>query len=194
MPGAVPDPAVALAAGLAVFPLPPGGRRPAPGWQQRCTRDPAALRRWWPPGANVGVGCRASGVVGLDLDRHGHDVDGVDQLAAVCAAHAQPWPDTLTVRTPSGGLHLYFRVPTGVTIGSTSGGRSALGSGIDTRGPGRHSGGYLVGPESIVDSRWYVIDDTNAGASTAIQPLPAWLTLLLAEHPAPTQPVPSARR
>lgn len=59
---------------------------------------------------NVGVGCRASDVVGLDLDRHRDGHDGVASFAAVFAAHGDAsWPDTLTVRTPSGGLHVYFR-------------------------------------------------------------------------------------
>ena len=59
---------------------------------------------------NVGIGCWMSGVVGLDSDvadgRHHTDVDGADTLAAQCAAHRQPWPDTLAIGTPSGGRHL----------------------------------------------------------------------------------------
>jgi hypothetical protein len=61
------------------------------------------------------------------------------------------------VRTPSGGLHLYLRVPGDCTIGSVSGGRTALGPGIDVRGPGWRSGGYLIGPGSSVDGTPYVI-------------------------------------
>ncbi|MEU9234504.1 bifunctional DNA primase/polymerase [Streptomyces subrutilus] len=45
----------------------------------------------------------------------------------------------------------------GCTIGSVSGGRTALGPGIDVRGPGHRSGGYLVGPGSIVDGLPYTI-------------------------------------
>ena len=29
------------------------------------------IGRTWVPGDNTGIGCRASGVVGIDLDRHG---------------------------------------------------------------------------------------------------------------------------
>lgn len=40
------DAALAAAArGLALFPLPPGGRRPAPGWQRQCTTDPEQVAR-----------------------------------------------------------------------------------------------------------------------------------------------------
>lgn len=170
------DPAAALAAaarGLALFPLPQGGRRPAPGWQRQCTTDPDRVALMAAAG-NVGVGCRASRVVALDLDRHAGGANGAASFAAACASHGTSWPDTFTVRTPHGGMHLYFRVPAGRVIGSTSGGRSGLGPGIDTRGPGRYSGGYLVGPGSIVDGAPYVIE-----RDTAIQELPAWLSSLL---------------
>jgi hypothetical protein len=177
-----PDPLAVVERGLAVFALPPGGRRPTgPGWQARCSRDPDLVRRQWRPGDNIGVGCRSSNLVGLDLDRHGVEdldagdvVDGVATFAAVCAAHGQPWPATLTVRTPSGGLHLYFRAADWCTIASSSGGRAGLGAGVDVRGPGRRSGGYLIGPGSIVGgSRYVIVRDV------AIAPLPAWLAALL---------------
>lgn len=91
----------------AVFALPPGGRRPAaPGWHQRCITDPALARRLWAPGDNIGVGYRASGVVGINLDRHPDGVDGTATFQALCASHGQAWPDTLTVSTPHAGLHL----------------------------------------------------------------------------------------
>lgn len=138
---------MAVGRGLAVFSLPPGGRRAEPGWQDRCTSDPAALARTWPRGANVGVGCRASGVVGVDLDRHEGGPEGCETFAVLCARARRPWPSTLTVRTAHGGLHLYFRVPPGQIIPSITG----IWPGIDTRSPGRHSGGYLIGPGSVVD-------------------------------------------
>jgi hypothetical protein len=77
------------------------------------------------------------------------------------------------VATPTGGQHLYFRAG-GRPIASTSGGVSALGPGIDTRGPGHRSGGYLVGPCSV----------TAAGRYTIVNPvpvadLPTWLLELL---------------
>jgi hypothetical protein len=168
-----PDPAPVLARGLAVFALPAGGRRPAPGWQHRCLTDPAALRQVWTPGDNIGVGCRASNLVGLDLDQHdhGHDrVDGIATFTALRAAADRPWPTTLTVRTPH-GQHLYFRAPAGCAIGSASG---VLGPGVDVRGPGRRAGGYLIGPGSIVGGTPYTI-----AVDVEIQPLPTWLADLL---------------
>ncbi|MGW8357694.1 bifunctional DNA primase/polymerase [Streptomyces wedmorensis] len=157
----------AVRRGLAVFPLPAGGRVPAPGWQRLVTRDEAVLPELLADARNVGVACRALRVVALDLDV---EDDGQAVLAALADRLGEPWPYTLTVATPSGGRHLYFRVPTDCTIGSSSGGRTLLGPGIDIRGPGRHSGGYLIGPGSVVDGRPYVIARDIPAA-----PLPAWI-------------------
>ena len=99
MPGVMA--ALALAArGLAVVALPPGGRRPAPGWQAAATTDPDKLASAWRDGDNLGVACRASGLVVLDLDRHPGGPDGVAQLLALAAAAAEQLPITLTVATP----------------------------------------------------------------------------------------------
>jgi hypothetical protein len=153
--------------GLAVFPLPPGGRRPdRPGWQDRCLTDPEEVRRVWVPGDNVGVGCRASRVLALDLDRD--RVDGVETFRALCATHGQPWPLTLTTRTAHHGLHLFFRAQSGSVYAPAS--RGVLGPGIDIRGPGRRTGGYLIGPGSVVDGRRYRIT-----RDVPIAALPGWL-------------------
>lgn len=169
-----PDPFAAVALGLAVFGLEPGGKRLlGPGWQAAATTDPDVLAKTWRAGDNIGVGCWKSGVLGVDLDTKGA-VDGITRFASVCTEHGQTWPDTLTVRTPSGGLHLYFAVPADRIIGSASG-TSPLGPGIDTRGPGRGGrGGYLVGPGSVVDGRAYVIE-----RDLPIATCPDWLADLL---------------
>jgi Bifunctional DNA primase/polymerase, N-terminal len=164
-----PDPTRALLArSLALFPIPAGAKQAPVGWHELVTTDPAAVRAW-PAGGNVGVACRASGIVGLDLDRK-DDVDGTDTLRALCAAARRPWPATLTVTTPHGGLHLYFRAPTdpGDVVVPSSIGRWP---GIDVRAPGRRLGGYLVGPGSTVDGRRYVITQ-----DLPIAPLPGWIT------------------
>ena len=168
MPG-YQDAAAAAGRGLAVFPLPAGSKAAAPGWHHLCTADLEALARDWPYGANIGVGCRASGIVGVDLDRHGGP-DGVATFAEVCARHGQPWPHTLTAATPSGGLHLYFAVPPGLVVPSAVG----IWPGVDTRGPGLRLGGYLAGPGSVVGGRRYEIARDNP-----ITELPGWLAALI---------------
>lgn len=154
--------------GLAVFALPAGGRVPAPGWQQRIIIDPDQAQRLWLPGDNIGVSCRASQLVGIDLD-HADHLDGLLAFEALCAAHGHRPPATLRVRTPH-GRHLYLRAPAGVVITSSSGERSPLGPGIDIRAPGRRTGGYLIGPGSVVAGLRYRIEH-----DADIAPLPDWL-------------------
>jgi len=178
----IPDPYAVAALGLAVFPLAQGGKGVlGPGWQRAATTDPDVIAATWRPGDNVGVGCWRSNVLGVDLDVK--DVDGISRFAGLCAEHGDVWPETLTVRTPSGGLHLYLAVPDGVLIGSTisSNSTSRLGPGIDTRGPGRGGrGGYLVGPGSVVDGKAYLIE-----TDLPIAACPPWLADLLALAPVP---------
>jgi hypothetical protein len=160
--------------GLALFSIPAGGRVPVPGWHAQATTDPEALTQLLADGANVGVGCRASRVVALDLDVHQADgpaLNGIETLRAQLDIRGlEDWPETFTVMTPHQGLHLYFRVPADCTIGSASGGRTALGPGIDVRGPGRRRGGYVVGPGSIVDGLPYLI-----ARDVPVAPLPGWI-------------------
>ncbi|MFL4496509.1 bifunctional DNA primase/polymerase [Streptomyces sp. VTCC 41912] len=165
----------AIGRGLAVFPLPIGGRVPEPGWQRQATLLPERLPELL-AARGVGIGCRASHVVALDLDVHGDD-DGPGVLAALADRLGETVPETFTVATPSGGRHLYFRVSTDCTIGSFSGVRSPLGPGIDVRGPGRRRGGYLVGPGSIVDGLPYLIL-----RDVPVAPLPDWIGQRLQAH------------
>ena len=168
MPG-YQDAAELVRRGLAVFPLPAGSKAAEPGWHRRCTAGLEALAQHWADGANIGVGCRASGIVGVDLDRHGGP-DGLATFAEVCARHGQMWPSTLTVATPSGGLHLYFAVPAGLVVPSAVG----IWPGVDTRGPGLRLGGYLAGPGSVVGDRRYEI-----ARDDPIAELPGWLAALI---------------
>src|SRR5690606_18675731 len=108
---------------------------------------------------NVGLATGPSGLCVLDLDapKPGEPVPpelarqgvrcGEDMLAVVAERAGQPVPnETLTVRTPSGGLHLYFTAPDGVQLRNTAGERgNGLGWKIDTRA----WGGYVVAPGSI---------------------------------------------
>ncbi|MGW2865590.1 bifunctional DNA primase/polymerase [Streptomyces sp. NPDC001205] len=155
--------------GLAVFPLPPGGRRPAAGsWQHTASADATVVAAHWPAGANIGVACRASRIVGLDLDLP----DGIAEFAALCVRHGQDPPRTFTVATPSGGRHLYLRVEGGCTLARAP--RNLRAVGIDLRGPGRHSGGYLIGPGSIMGGTRYAVV-----CAAPIAVLPGWLAAVL---------------
>jgi hypothetical protein len=132
--------------GYAVFPLAPNSKNPFTehGFKD-ASKDPETVRQWWSrwPEANVGVVTgRISGIVVLDIDRK-HGVDG-----AVSAAELD-LPKTLTIRTPSGGFHLFFRAPQGVIVPRRIGVRP----GLDILG----EGGYVVAAGSYINGSAYEI-------------------------------------
>jgi hypothetical protein len=135
--------------GRRVFPLFPNTKRPLiKKWPRLASSDPDQIIAWWMkwPDANIGVAC-GHGLLGLD-------VDGRQGLASLIALDL-PFDalDTFTVRTWSGGLHLYFDGPdVENSVGRPDDGR--LGDGLDVRS----EGGYLVGPGSVIDGRRYVIE------------------------------------
>ena len=190
---AAPDPRdglLSLALGHAtrgwrVFPLAPGGKRPAvKDWEHRATTNPARVERAWSAGPfNIGVACGPSGLVVIDLDqpkpgqvappayRQPGVRDGGDVLAMLCEANDQPLPaDTYSVRTASGGTHLYFTASAGAELRNTAG---RLGWLIDTRA----HGGYVVAAGSTVARHLYTALVPDADPA----PLPGWLTERLTE-------------
>jgi hypothetical protein len=188
-----PLPRAALEAterGWHVFPLIPDSKRPAiRSWEPRATTDAERVTRCWTAGDyNIGIAAGPSGLVVVDLDvpKHDQDVppaetpsyvaDGSDMFSALAERHGQPLPtQTYSVRTASGGTHLYFAAPADVELRNTAG---TLGWKIDTRA----SGGYVVGAHSSVDGKRYtVVHDAPP------VPLPDWLTKLLVPAPLPPQ-------
>lgn len=103
-------------------------------------------------GEPVNIGVLATGFVVLDVDNHGR-VDGFEALKGLSL------PVTFSVRTGSGGLHLYFST-------TERFGQHDLAPGINVRA----TNGYLVGPGSEVAGKLYVIEN-----DAPIAPLPAWL-------------------
>ncbi|MCY1078870.1 bifunctional DNA primase/polymerase [Archangium lansingense] len=99
--------------------------------------DTGQIRAWWGrwPPAHVAIATGAeSRLVVIDLDRK-PGKDGVASLNALGQV-----PVTLSARTGSGGLHLYFKHPGG-RVPSTS---SKVGLGIDVRA----DYGYVIAPPS----------------------------------------------
>ena len=120
--------------GFRVFPLSPGTKIPPRdfAWKAEATNDTAKITAWWTshPRCNVGV-ATGGGLVVVDVDTR---VPG-----AYGALLALDLPDdTLTVKTPGGGFHLYYR---GDDVANSA---SKLGPGLDVRG----LGGYVVAPGS----------------------------------------------
>ncbi|MDK1475405.1 bifunctional DNA primase/polymerase [Streptomyces sp. 549] len=176
----------AAACGWPVLPLRPGGKRPAlhgenactrtgpcagghVKWEQRATTDPDRIRHAWAAAPfNVGIATGPAGLLVVDLDRpkgkgSADTPCGVATFTALCERAGQPVPTTRTVRTASGGQHLYFTAPTGTRLGNSAGTLAPL---VDTRA----WGGYVVAPGSITPSGPYeILDDTPPAAA------PEWL-------------------
>src|SRR5690606_24690542 len=130
--------------GWRVFPLQPRGKVPRiKGWIQKATTDEETIRQWWDrwPNSNIGIATgqaeKANSVVVLDVDGEA----GEKSMRELQNAHKGELPDTLQVRTGSGGRHIYFAHP-GVYIGISAG---SIGTGLDIRG----DRGLVVAPPSI---------------------------------------------
>ncbi|WP_219518447.1 bifunctional DNA primase/polymerase [Nonomuraea ceibae] len=191
------------------------------------TLDPALINAWWGthPGFGVGVACGPAGLVVIDIDAHATPVPdrnrllpgiaidprvdltgletGYDTLALLAALRHAPHPaedaSTLRVRTPSGGLHVWYRLEPGQTFQCSTGSSTtrALAWQVDVRA----HGGYIVAPGTRTSDGIY----TPVGECREPAPLPAWLaqdltrtghapTPVQANLPPPTAPVPPRAR
>lgn len=101
--------------------------------------------------------------------------DGVAALLALAAG--RPIPDTQSVLTPTGGVHLYFRLPEGVYVPKS---QSELGPGIDVQG----EGAFVVGPGSL-HKNGGVYQDVPGPLADA----PDWLLALVVKTPEPPKPL-----
>ncbi|MFX4273324.1 bifunctional DNA primase/polymerase [Pseudarthrobacter sp. J1738] len=142
----LPDAAVAfVTAGVPIFPCVPGEKRPltAHGFRDAST-DPDQISAWWGrwPAANIGIPTGpASGVDVVDVDIHGEE-SGFPALQRARRAGliAPAWAGL--VRSPSGGLHIYF--PAAPEDGQSS--WQVPRAHIDFRG----AGGYIIASPSRI--------------------------------------------
>lgn len=129
---------------LAVFPLVERDKLPAvSGGFKVATTDEEQIREAWGhrPNLNIGIatGTVSRGLVVIDLDvDDSKDEDGVATLRAWEREHGE-LPETATVKTGRGGMHLYYRCDqlVGCSVNSEIG--------VDVRG----DGGYVVAPPSV---------------------------------------------
>lgn len=166
----------------------PAGKHPRIAWtvyQKHQTRldELDDWRHRWPCGFNVGIVTGSiSGIVVIDVDPY----NGGDETMADLESRLGPLPRTRTIRTGSGGLHLYFQYP-----GSKL--RARLVRGVDLKS----DGGYVVAPDSLhASGQRYVLID--ADAPIADLP-PEWLAaaraadaLSIARESARTRSAPSS--
>ncbi|MGD9881231.1 MAG: bifunctional DNA primase/polymerase [Reyranella sp.] len=164
--------ALALAtAGIPVFPCVPNGKPPAvENGFLRSTTDIEQINAWWAEADyNIGVVPERAGWAVVDLDGK----EGWDAWTRLVREH-RGVPETYAVRTPRGGLHLYYEGSLPSTV-------KKLGDGVDTRG----RGGYVLVPPSVVDGKPY---RTEIDIDPA--PLPPWIDAKLRSHLPPVSDVP----
>ncbi|WP_432158358.1 MULTISPECIES: bifunctional DNA primase/polymerase [unclassified Streptomyces] len=172
------------------------------------------IKRWWGinPDFGIGVSCGPAGLVVIDVDAHsaqppardrilpgipiGEHVNleglatGFHTLAVLAALRGQQSPaddsTTLRVRTPSGGLHIWYRADTRRWLSSVGSSPSrALAWQVDIRA----HGSYIVAPGTTTHHGHYeAVGETREPA-----PLPLWLAQELdrtGHLPAPHVPAP----
>lgn len=155
--------AIYAAHGWTPVAIAPSNKKPLlTGWQTRpLVETLAAISA--NQGANVGIAIPAGHMV-LDVDCKG--ADGYASLAALETENGK-LPNTLTAATPSGGLHIWFKLSPGVTV------RNAVGfmPGLDVRS----EGGYVVAPPSVIDGKLYVWRNWDGISVPNIAVPPVWL-------------------
>ncbi|MBM9624487.1 bifunctional DNA primase/polymerase [Streptomyces zhihengii] len=183
------------------------------------TTNPATIDRWWAlePRAGIGVSCGPAHLIVLDVDAHAAQVpararllpgipipdrvnldglaSGFDTLALLAAYRREQNPaedaTTLRVRTPSGGMHVWYTNPRPeIRYRSSTGSslKAALAWQVDIRA----HGGYIVAPTTRTSAGSYL----PLGAVRRPASLPAWLAADLERtgHVVQSVPFPRSRQ
>ena len=152
--------------GYKLFPLKSDDKRPLrSGWQDMATSEPATLEALFStPGPNIGWAVPETMMV-LDIDLK----SGTNGFASLEALEKQygALPRGPIQETPSGGNHLIFTLPEGITVPNSVG---KVGVGLDVRS----GDGYIVVAPSTIGGKSY---EWGNDAPWLIAPpmAPAWL-------------------
>jgi hypothetical protein len=178
-----PNEAVAhrlVRASLPVFSACAETKRPLVRFTAAATRLERGVNYFWQryPDAVPAINLASAGLVVIDLDRgHGDGADCIVAFDALLDVHGE-LPTCPAVRTPRGGVHLYFLQPKDAEpIGNSAG---HIGPGIDVRG--HH--GYVIAPGAVMATGEFyesiagTPDLVEAFATGAIPVIPAWLAEL----------------
>lgn len=173
------------------------------GWGETATNDLYRILYFWTNvdrEANIGIACKPSRLLVIDLDQakedwnlkktewayvheaYGPRVSGEDlldemhfKLADGSDERDGEYTETYSVRTGSGGLHLYYQWPDHWPRISQA---SPVKGVVDVRGNGGQWGGYVLGEGSRTDAGEYVAENV---ADIALPP--TWIRKLVAERP-----------
>ena len=199
----------AIARGFWIFPVAVRDKVPhrlAGEWGKTATNDVNRVVQFWSQvdqNANVGVACKPSQLLVVDLDKakednnlrgtaleylhsvYGPRVDGDEAFAEMIYKVGGKLDDinTYRVKTGSGGLHLYYRWPCFWPKCSQASPVKGL---VDVRNNGGTDGGYVLAEGSVTEAGEYLLQgDYDIGLP------PEWLRHLVVEKPriqAPRRP------
>lgn len=119
--------------------------------------DDKIVREYYKKGYNYGILTgKISGIAVIDIDNH-NGVSGADNLKEFCEKYDIELPDTKTVMTPSGGLHMYYNLPEKYNDVQFIQNHKEV-EGVDFQTHGR----YIVGWGSTIDGvKYQVINDVE---------------------------------
>ncbi len=169
VPFSLVDPAVQYArAGYAVFPLEPGGKKPAtPRGFKDAKRCPDQVRALWRnPASNIGL--PTGSINGFFVV----DVDEPTQWFELVETHGGELPSGPKATTDK-GFHLYFAIPQELK-GQHIRNRANLAGCFDVRG----DGGYVVAPPSV-HPNGHRYEFAEKLSTTPLPMPPAWLLDLI---------------
>ena len=110
------------------------------------------IKKWIEEGGNVGtLTGSASGIAVIDIDNH-NGVDGLGNLKEFLDTYDITLPKTKVVKTPSGGLHYYFKLDEKYNETQFIQNHPQL-EGVDFQTHGR----YVVSPPSQIDGNYYEV-------------------------------------
>jgi len=130
---------------------------------------------------NIGLNGGMSGLAMVDIDmNHDSGYNGEESWKQLQEDH-ETAPSTLEARTPNGGRHLFFMVPEGEVINSStgyiteSGDLAGVAVGIDIKS----TGGYVViAPSKTKDGSYKWLTPSGSFEPALIEMLPDWLVTL----------------
>ena len=114
--------------------------------------DYKLIQGWAQEGGNVGtLTGSASGIAVIDIDNH-NGVDGLGNLKEFLEMYDITLPKTQVIKTPSGGLHYYFKLDEKYNETQFLQNHPQL-DGVDFQTHGR----YVVAPPSQIDGKYYEV-------------------------------------
>ena len=171
--------------GWHVFPLKPNSKATIRGfrWGKYATTDANVIDEWWTGQwkdedgrvfpeinrqSNIGIACNPSNLLVLDIDVK-DDRNGMQTYMDLVIRLGGEHTPTLTIRTPTGGVHYYYKIPASVYVPSVADIKGY--TGIDTRARGGEYGGMVVAYPSYVTSK----GGYSVAHSLAVADAPQWI-------------------